>query len=184
VKVIPTKLPGVLIIEPQVFGDQRGFFMESWSQKRYEDVGLPATFCQDNVSFSAKGVLRGLHYQRVNTQGKLVTVLHGEVFDVAVDIRVGSPDFGRWVGVQLSGENKRQFYVPEGFAHGFCVLSDTALFMYKCTNYYDPSAELGLLWNDPDIGIEWPVAEPVLSVKDQVNSRLKDIPIEKLGRYK
>lgn len=174
-KVLETKLPGVLIIEPDVHGDARGFFMETWQQKRYAEYGLPANFVQDNLSLSHKGVLRGLHYQDPNPQGKLVYVLQGEVFDVAVDIRRDSPTFGQWVGVTLSSENKRQLYIPEGFAHGFCVTSETALFAYKCTDYYNPQAEHGIIWNDPDIGIEWPVKKPVLSEKDRQNMRLKDI---------
>lgn len=181
--IVETQLPGVVIIEPQVFGDSRGFFMESWSKARYEAAGLPEAFCQDNVSLSAKGVLRGLHFQHPQGQGKLLSVLQGEVFDVAVDIRVGSPTFGKWIGVRLSSENKRQLYVPEGFAHGFCVMSDIALFMYKCTAYYNPQTEAGLLWNDPDIGIAWPAGEPLLSAKDRENFRLKDIPKAKLPSF-
>jgi dTDP-4-dehydrorhamnose 3,5-epimerase len=180
VKVIETKLPGVLIIEPRAFGDARGFFMETWQQERYEKIGIREKFVQDNLSYSTRGVLRGLHYQQPNTQGKLVSVVHGEVFDVAVDIRVGSPTFGQWVGVNLSGENHRQLWVPPGFAHGFCVLSDTTYFTYKCTDVYTPSAEGGIIWNDPNIGIEWPMKDIVLSEKDQVYSRLKDIPGERL----
>lgn len=178
--VIETNLQGVVIIEPKVFGDNRGFFMETWNQEKYEKAELPFNFVQDNLSFSTKGVLRGLHFQNPNPQGKLVYVLQGEVFDVAVDIRVGSPTFGQWTGVTLSSENKRQFYVPEGFAHGFCVLSDTALFAYKCTEKYNPQAEGGIVWNDPDIGIEWPIREPILSDKDSKSLRLKDICLNQL----
>jgi len=181
--IVATNLPGVVIIEPQIFGDSRGFFMESWHQDRYEAAGLPGAFCQDNVSLSAKGVLRGLHFQHPQGQGKLVSVLQGEVFDVAVDIRVGSPTFGKWVSARLSSDNKRQLYVPQGFAHGFCVLSEGALFMYKCTDYYNPATETGLLWNDPDIGIAWPVDDPVLSAKDRNNMRLRDIPRAKLPSF-
>ncbi|AIF53712.1 dTDP-4-dehydrorhamnose 3,5-epimerase [Pelosinus sp. UFO1] len=173
--VIDTKLQGVVIIEPKVFGDNRGFFMETWNKEKYEQAGLPYNFVQDNLSFSTKGVLRGLHFQNPNPQGKLVYVLQGEVFDVAVDIRLGSPTFGQWEGVILSSENRKQFYVPEGFAHGFCVVSETALFAYKCTDKYNPQAEKGIIWNDPDIGIKWPIAEPILSEKDNVNLRLRDI---------
>lgn len=173
-KVLETKLPGVLIIEPDVHGDARGFFMETWQKERYAQYGLPTNFVQDNLSFSHKGVLRGLHYQDPNPQGKLVYVLQGEVFDVAVDIRRGSPTFGQWVGVTLSSENKRQLYIPEGFAHGFCVTSETALFAYKCTDYYNPQAEHGIIWNDPDIGIEWPVKKPILSEKDKECSLLRE----------
>ena len=181
--VIQTKLPGAIIIEPQVFGDARGFFVETWNQARYAAVGLPLDFVQDNLSFSARGVLRGLHFQNPNTQGKLVYVLQGEVFDVAVDIRKGSPNFGQWVGVMLSSENKRQFYVPAGFAHGFCVTSETALFAYKCTDIYNPQAENGIIWNDPDIGIKWPVSNPILATKDQRNLRLRDIDCDKLPKF-
>ncbi|WP_312420869.1 dTDP-4-dehydrorhamnose 3,5-epimerase [Anaerospora hongkongensis] len=182
--VIETNLQGVVIIEPKVFGDNRGFFMETWNQEKYEKAGLSFNFVQDNLSFSTKGVLRGLHFQNPNPQGKLVYVLQGEVFDVAVDIRVGSPTFGQWTGVTLSSENKRQFYVPEGFAHGFCVLSDTALFAYKCTDQYNPQTEGGIFWNDPDIGIEWPIMEPILSDKDNKSSRLKDICLNQLFKYR
>jgi len=183
VKVIETKLPGVLIVEPRVFGDIRGFFMETFSQGKYEGLGIKEKFVQDNLSFSSRGVLRGLHYQNPNSQGKLVSVVQGEVFDVAVDIRTGSPTFGQWVGVNLSGNNHRQLWVSPGFAHGFCVLSDTAYFTYKCTDIYTPSAEGGVMWNDPDIGIEWPIEEPLLSDKDEVYPRLKDVPSERLPKY-
>ena len=161
--VLETGLPGVVIIEPDVFGDDRGFFMETWNGRRYEEAGLPGRFVQDNLSYSARGVLRGLHFQNPQAQGKLVSVLRGEVFDVAVDIRVGSPTFGEWTGVTLSAENKRQFYVPPEFAHGFLVTGEDALFFYKCTDYYAPSAEGIVLWNDPEIGIEWPTDAPTLS---------------------
>ena len=174
-KVIETDLPGVLIIEPKVHGDARGFFIETWHASRYAEHGLPERFVQDNHSRSSRGVLRGLHYQLQQPQGKLVRVTQGEVFDVAVDIRRGSPTFGRWVGVHLSGDNHRQFYVPPGFAHGFCTLSETADFLYKCTDYYHPQSERGVLWNDPDIGIEWPQVEVRLSDKDSANRRLRDL---------
>lgn len=174
-KVIATGLPGLMLIEPKVFGDSRGFFMETWNQARYVEQGLPGVFVQDNISLSQKGVIRGLHFQNPNSQGKLVYVLQGEVFDVAVDIRVGSPTFGKWEGVTLSGENKRQFYIPEGFAHGFCVTSETALFAYKCTELYRPQSEYGLSWQDPDLGIKWPIQKPLLSEKDLIYPRLKDI---------
>ncbi|MEA4836646.1 MAG: dTDP-4-dehydrorhamnose 3,5-epimerase [Anaeromusa sp.] len=182
-KKIETDLQGVWIVEPKVFGDQRGFFYETWQQQRYADIGIKGTFVQDNVSFSRKGVLRGLHYQQPHSQGKLVTVLQGEVFDVAVDIRVGSPQFGQWTGVVLSGENHRQLWIPEGFAHGFCVLSDTAYFSYKCTDVYAPDCEGGILWNDPDIGIKWPLEDVVLSDKDQIYPCLKEVSFEKLPKY-
>lgn len=181
--VIETNLPGVIIIEPKVFGDTRGYFFETWQQARYEAIGIKEKFVQDNVSFSARGVLRGLHYQKPNTQGKLVSVLQGEVFDVAVDIRVGSPNFGQWTGVLLSGENHRQLWVPPGFAHGFCVTSETAYFSYKCTDLYTPQAEGGIIWNDPDIGIEWPLVDVVLSDKDKVYTKLKDMAADKLPQY-
>jgi dTDP-4-dehydrorhamnose 3,5-epimerase len=183
VKVTETKLSGVLLIEPDVYGDNRGYFLETWNAARYREYGLPEKFVQDNLSFSRRGVLRGLHFQNPNPQGKLVYVIQGEVFDVAVDIRLGSPTFGQWVGVTLSSDNKRQLYIPEGFAHGFCVLSDTALFAYKCTDFYNPRAEGGIIWNDPDIGIAWPVSEPIISDKDKANLRLRDIPSEKLAGY-
>ena len=182
-KKIETDLQGVWIVEPKVFGDQRGFFYETWQQQRYADIGIKGTFVQDNVSFSRKGVLRGLHYQQPHSQGKLVTVLQGEVFDVAVDIRVGSPQFGQWTGVVLSGENHRQLWIPEGFAHGFCVLSETAYFSYKCTDVYAPDCEGGILWNDPDIGIKWPLEDVVLSDKDQIYPLLKEVSFEKLPKY-
>ncbi|MFA0204163.1 dTDP-4-dehydrorhamnose 3,5-epimerase [Vibrio breoganii] len=170
-KVIDTEIPEVKIIEPAVFGDERGFFMETWQQKKFEELvtGKPTQFVQDNHSKSKKGILRGLHYQTENTQGKLVRVVSGEVFDVAVDVRKDSPTFGQWVGVYLSAENKRQLWVPEGFAHGFYVTSDEAEFVYKCTDYYNPGAEVSIKWNDPSLGIEWPITLlPSLSEKDNV----------------
>jgi dTDP-4-dehydrorhamnose 3,5-epimerase len=175
VRLISTEIPGLIIIEPRVLGDARGFFVETWHEARYGEVGVPARFVQDNVSFSARGVLRGLHFQNPKAQGKLVTVLQGEAFDVAVDIRVGSPTFGRAIEVVLSGENKRQMYIPPGFAHGFCVTSESALFMYKCTDFYAPEAEKGIAWNDPDLGIRWPAEQPTLSAKDSNYPRLKDL---------
>jgi len=184
VNVIKTDLPGALIIEPKVFGDARGFFMESWNAARYEEHGIPNHFVQDNLSYSACGVLRGLHFQNPNPQGKLVSVLEGEVFDVAVDIRVGSPTFGVWTGVTLSAENKHQFYVPPDFAHGFIVTSEAALFSYKCTDYYNPQADGSILWNDPEIGVEWPVEDPTLSEKDRAAPSLSEIPEGRLPRYR
>lgn len=181
--VIETDLPGVLIVEPDVFGDERGFLMETWNRKRYEEAGLPTVWAQDNLSFSQKNVLRGLHFQNPGPQGKLVYVLSGEVFDVAVDIREGSPTFGEWTATTLSSKNRRQFWVPEGFAHGFAVLSDTALFAYKCTTLYNAEADAGVFWNDPDIGIEWPIAEPMLSGKDKNAPRLAELPAGKLPKY-
>lgn len=176
-EVIPTSIPDVKIIEPKVFGDERGFFMESWNQQAFKDAGLDLEFVQDNHSRSSQGVLRGLHYQTEQTQGKLVRVSQGEVFDVAVDMRRSSPHFGQWVGVVLSAENKRQFWVPPGFAHGFYVMSDSADFQYKCTDYYAPHAEHSLLWNDPELNIEWPLVNgepPSLSAKDIEGKPLKD----------
>lgn len=168
---IKTSIEGVYIIEPTLFGDARGYFMESYHKETFAEAGLTMNFVQDNESRSKKGVLRGLHFQTEHVQGKLVRVVEGEVFDVAVDLRPGSPTFGKWEGVTLSAENKRQFYVPEGFAHGFVVLSETATFQYKCTNYYDPKHEGGILWNDPEIGVKWPtrdLGEILLSDKDKV----------------
>ena len=178
--VIATELPGVLIVEPKVFPDARGFFVETYNKERYAACGIAADFVQDNLSFSSRGVLRGLHYQNPHAQGKLVYVLQGEVWDVAVDIRPGSPQFGRWTAVTLSSDNKRQFYIPPGFAHGFCVLSDTALFTYKCTDLYHPECDGGIRWDDPDIGITWPVVEPLLSDKDRKQPLLKDVPTGRL----
>jgi dTDP-4-dehydrorhamnose 3,5-epimerase len=164
--VLPTALPGVVIIEPRVFEDRRGFFFESYHAERYERAGLPAQFVQDNQSRSGVGTLRGLHYQLRRPQGKLVRVLRGTIFDVAVDIRRGSPTFGRWVGVELSAANKRQLFVPAGFAHGFCVTSQESEVEYKCTDYYVPHDERGIIWNDPLVAVAWPLAEPLLSEKD------------------
>jgi len=174
VTVVPTSLPEVLILEPKVFGDERGFFFESFNAREFEQVtGLQRTFVQDNHSRSARGVLRGLHYQIQRAQGKLVRVVSGEVFDVAVDIRRNSPNFGKWVGVTLSAENKRQVWIPEGFAHGFLVVSESAEFLYKTTDYYAPEFERSIRWNDPAIGIEWPIqGAPVLAKKDEVGSLL------------
>ncbi|MEL4378916.1 dTDP-4-dehydrorhamnose 3,5-epimerase [Shewanella algae] len=176
-KVIDTKIPDVKIIEPTVFGDERGFFMETWNQKCFEELvtGKPTKFVQDNHSKSKKGILRGLHYQTKNTQGKLVRVVSGKVFDVAVDIRKDSPTYGQWVGEYLSAENKRQLWIPEGFAHGFYVTSEEAEFVYKCTDFYNPEAEHSIIWNDEDIGIEWPlITLPLLSGKDKLGITLSD----------
>jgi dTDP-4-dehydrorhamnose 3,5-epimerase len=182
-KVAQTKLPGVMVFEPDVFGDARGWFAEIFSSKRYEEAGLKLSFVQDNVSFSEKNVLRGLHFQYPHSQGKLVQALSGEVFDVAVDIRVGSPTFGQWFGETLSAKNHKQMYIPPGFAHGFYALSDNTLFSYKCTDYYSPATEGGIIWNDPDIGITWPADAPKISKKDTNYPRLKDIPKDKLPKY-
>lgn len=177
--VITTDLPGVVIIEPKVFGDDRGFFYESFNAKVFEEkTGVRTTFVQDNHSRSQKGVLRGLHYQLENTQGKLVRVTHGEVLDVAVDVRRSSPHFGQWVGVRLSADNRRQLWVPKGFAHGFVVLSDSAEFLYKTTDYYNPAAERCIRWDDPDLAIDWQLGEaPLLSAKDQLGKSLKDLDV-------
>lgn len=178
-KIIKTKIPDVLVIEPKVFGDERGFFFESFNQKVFhEHTGLDCQFVQDNHSCSTKNVLRGLHYQVKYAQGKLVRVVEGEVFDVAVDIRKKSPTYGQWVGEYLSAENKRMLWVPAGFAHGFVVLSDTAEFLYKTTDYYSPENERCIIWNDSDINIEWPMPQaPTLSSKDELGVRLKDAEV-------
>lgn len=181
-QVYPTAIPEVLIIEPKVHGDRRGFFVETFHAGRYADVGLRRPFVQDNLSRSARGVLRGLHLQNPNAQGKLVTVLRGEVLDVAVDVRVGSPTFGNHVAVHLSDENRRQFLVPRGFAHGFLVLSESADFFYKCDEAYSPDDELIIAWDDPAIGIDWGVRTPELSARDQTGSRLDKLT-SRLPRY-
>lgn len=164
--VTETALPGVLLLEPRVFPDERGHFMETWNRDRYAAAGVPDRFVQDNVSVSRRGVLRGLHFQHPHAQGKLVSVPWGEVWDVAVDVRAGSPRFGQWVGYSLSAENARQLWIPEGFAHGFVVLSERAVFQYKCTDVYHPEAERTLRWDDPELAIEWPVSDPLVSEKD------------------
>ncbi|MDA9919690.1 dTDP-4-dehydrorhamnose 3,5-epimerase [Porticoccaceae bacterium] len=164
--IIQTKLANCVIIEPKVYGDDRGFFLETFQAERYASAGITLPFVQDNHSRSSKGVLRGLHFQKTKPQGKLVRVVRGEVYDVAVDIRLGSPTYGRWEAVVLSEDNKKQFWVPPGFAHGFVVISDSADFEYKCTDYYDPSDEGSLLWSDPDLNIPWPIDKPILSEKD------------------
>lgn len=181
--VLETDLPEVLLVEPDVFGDERGFFMETFNAERYRQNGLPSRFVQDNLSYSAGGVLRGLHFQNPDQQGKLVYVLQGEVFDVAVDIRAGSPRFGQWTAATLSAENKRQLWVPEGFAHGFLVTSDAALFAYKCTARYNREAEGSVLYDDPGIGIRWPLRTPSLSDKDRNAPRLSEVPGESLPAY-
>ena len=182
-KVLPTKLAGVYIIEPQVFSDARGFFMETYHQRRYTESGINCNFVQDNLSRSVRGALRGLHYQVQQPQAKLIQVIKGAVFDVVVDIRRGSPSFGQWIGVDLSEENKRQLFVPQGFAHGFCALSEAADLVYKCTDFYAPEDEGGILWSDPDLAIDWPVAEPLISAKDSRLPRLAAVPPEKLPSY-
>jgi dTDP-4-dehydrorhamnose 3,5-epimerase len=179
-KIVETALPGALILEPQVFGDMRGFFYESYNKLRYHQAGIDADFIQSNVSRSARGVLRGLHYQWPNPQGKLVSVLEGDVYDVVVDIRRGSPTFGKSVGVMLTADNHRHFWVPEGFAHGFCVLSEFATFTYQCTALYDAKADAGIRWNDATLGIDWPLSEPLLSDKDSKAPLLQDVAPERL----
>jgi dTDP-4-dehydrorhamnose 3,5-epimerase len=183
-KVIETQLPGVLIIEPEIFRDDRGHFYETWHQIRHGAAGLPERFVQDNLSYSGRGVLRGLHYQHPSAQGKFVSVIRGEIFDVALDIRVGSPTFGQWTGVTLSAENGRQIYIPEGFAHGFFVTGESATVYYKCTNLYDARSEGSILWNDPDLDIHWPTTRPVLSPRDGHAPRLSEIPVNQLPRYR
>lgn len=178
--IIPTKLKDVLIVEPKVFTDNRGFFMETYHLSRYQSMGIDRQFVQDNLSYSVKGTLRGLHFQINHPQAKLVQVIQGEIFDVAVDIRPGSPTFGQWVGEYLTSDNKRQLFIPEGFAHGFCVLSDTALFLYKCSDVYAPGDEGGILWSDPDIGIVWPVQHPIISEKDSRFSCLSELRKDQL----
>jgi dTDP-4-dehydrorhamnose 3,5-epimerase len=181
-KFVPARLPGVIVIEPDVFRDPRGFFFETYHAQKYRDGGITASFVQDNHSRSTRGILRGMHAQRLHPQGKLVRVLQGEVFDVAVDIRRGSPTFLKWFGVTLSADNFRQCYVPPGFAHGFVVLSQVAEFEYKCTDFYDPSDELRIRWDEPAIGIEWPLPDPVLSDKDRAARPIAEL-MEQLPRY-
>ena len=179
--VLPTELPGVLIIEPRLFSDERGLFFEAWNQEQFARHGLATEMRQDNVSWSRQGVIRGLHYQHPHSQAKLVYVLEGEVFDVAVDVRVGSPTFGRWKGTTLSAENRRQLYMPAGFAHGFCVVSDGALVAYKCSDVYRAECDAAVAWNDPELGIRWPLmGEPIVSAKDRTAPRLADVPRERL----
>lgn len=182
-KVIETDLPGCLVLEPQVFGDDRGFFYESFNSDKLAQHGLQPAFAQGNVSSSARGVLRGLHYQWPKPQGKYVSVLEGEVWDVAVDIRRGSPHYGKWTAVLLSAENKRHFWIPEGFAHGFVVLSERALFTYLCTATYDPAADASIRWDDADLAIDWPVSDPLLSGKDAKAPFLADVAQERLPVY-
>ena len=177
--VTPTALPEVLLLEPKVFGDDRGFFFESYNRRQFQEAtGLDVSFVQDNHSRSSRGVLRGLHYQLQHAQGKLVRVVSGRVFDVAVDVRRSSPSFGQWVGIELSAENKRMLWIPRGFAHGFLVLSEFAEFLYKTTDYYSPVHERAIAWNDPEIGIDWPLkSSPVLSAKDQAALPLRDAEV-------
>ena len=174
-KFTPKAIPDVILIEPDVHRDARGFFLETWHEHKYAEGGISGPFVQDNHSHSRRGSLRGLHAQREHPQGKLVRVVDGEVFDVAVDIRRGSASFGQWVGDRLSGENLRQLWIPPGFAHGFCVLSETVHLEYKCTDFYNAADEIAIAWNDPEIGIEWPISDPTLSAKDAAASRLRDV---------
>lgn len=182
-QITETSLPGVLLIQPRVFGDARGFFMETYRENVLAGAGIRETFVQDNHSRSARGVLRGLHYQLQHPQAKLCRVSQGEVLDIAVDVRVGSPSFGKWVGVVLSGENHAQLYIPKGFAHGFVVRSETADFLYKCSDYFDAADDRGVLWNDASLGIDWQTAEPILSEKDQRYLPLAEIAREQLPSY-
>ena len=183
-EVVSLSIPDVKLIKPKRFGDQRGFFQQTYQAEQYREAGIECTFVQDNWSRSTRGVLRGLHYQLRNPQAKLVTVMHGAVYDVAVDIRKGSPTFGQWVGEELTEENGHQLFVPRGFAHGFVVLSDSVDFIYKCDNYYTPGDEYGIAWNDPDLNIQWPDAgaEPILSDKDRMTEPLKSTPEENLPK--
>ena len=182
-RVESTKLSGVMIIEPEIYRDPRGFFAETYQSKRYAEHGLPLVFVQDNHSRSIRGTLRGLHLQLTQPQGKLMHVIEGAIFDVAVDMRVGSPSFGQWIGAELTGQNLKQLYVPPGFAHGFCVISDQADVSYKCTDYYLPGDEIGIAWNDPDLAIQWPTSTPLLSKKDANAFTLREV-LSRLPRYK
>jgi len=182
VRFLPTELPGVLIVEPDVHRDGRGFFLETYHAERYRAAGIAGPFVQDNHSQSSAGTLRGLHLQLRRPQGKLVRVVEGEIFDVAVDVRVGSPTFGRWVGNFLSAGNFRQCYIPPGFAHGFCAVGGPVQVEYKCTDLYDPASEIGIVWNDPDIGIAWPVRDPTLSPRDRQHPRLSEL-LDRLPRW-
>jgi dTDP-4-dehydrorhamnose 3,5-epimerase len=182
-KILPSSLPEILIIEPSVFQDERGFFMETYQQRRYAEAGIESVFVQDNLSYSVRGTLRGLHYQVKYSQAKLIQVIEGTIFDVALDIRRGSPSFGQWTSVHLSDENKRQLFLPQGFAHGFCVLSESAQVVYKCTDYYAAEDEGGVLWSDPTLAIAWPLSKPLLSEKDSQLPCLADIPPEHLPVY-
>lgn len=180
---LPTSLPDVWEFRPQVFRDARGFFLETYNKKKFVELGIPEVFVQDNHSLSVKGTLRGLHYQLLHPQAKLCRVIEGEALDIAVDIRVGSPTFGKWAGVLLSAEKMNQIFIPEGFAHGFVVLSEKVQLLYKCSDVYDPSDEHGVIWNDPDLAISWGISNPLLSKKDAKFPSLSDIPREFLPRF-
>lgn len=182
-KITQTEIPGVIILEPKVFQDDRGFFMETYQQQKYLEAGINTSFVQDNLSFSQKNTLRGLHYQYPHGQAKLVQVLQGSALDVAVDIRHGSPTFGKWVSVELTENNNRQFFIPAGFAHGFVVLNDTALFSYKCSDYYSPSDEKGIVYSDPHLDINWPKSEFILSDKDKTYPCLQEIALKDLPKF-
>lgn len=183
-KVVASEIGGVLLVEPKVFGDARGFFVETFHEARYREHGIAGPFVQDNMSRSARGIVRGLHLQQPHGQGKLVWVVEGSVLDVAVDVRVGSPTFGKWAAYEISAENHRQVWVPPGFAHGFAVTSESALFVYKCTDVYHPEAEVGVLWNDPDLAIPWPIErEAIVSDKDRRHPRLRDVDPARLPRF-
>ena len=182
-KIITTSIKGILIIEPVTFRDKRGFFMETYNRNRYNASGINATFVQDNLSCSLKNTVRGLHFQIKHPQAKLIQVITGEIFDVAVDLRPGSATFGKWIGILLSDENRRQVFIPEGFAHGFCVLSESALFHYKCSDFYTQDDEGGIIWSDPDIGIEWPVQNPIISEKDKQYQKLSNLTADELPSF-
>jgi dTDP-4-dehydrorhamnose 3,5-epimerase len=182
-KVVRTAPEGIMIIEPQVYRDSRGYFLETYQADRYYNAGFPESFVQDNLSFSTKGTLRGLHFQIQRPQAKLVQAVTGEIFDAAVDIRPGSKTFGQWAGVLLSEQNKRQVFIPAGFAHGFCVLSASAHFLYKCTEFYNPDDEGGIIWSDPSIGIDWPIGEPIISEKDRAFPSLSELFPDRLSGH-
>ena len=182
-KISTTAIEGILIIEPKTFRDKRGFFMETYNQRRYNASGINATFVQDNLSYSLKNTVRGLHFQIKHPQAKLIQVILGEIFDVAVDLRPASDTFGKWVGIHLSNKNTRQVFIPEGFAHGFCVLSEFAYFCYKCSDFYAPDDESGIIWSDPDINIEWPVENPIISEKDKQYQKLSGLTAEQLPSF-
>jgi dTDP-4-dehydrorhamnose 3,5-epimerase len=181
--IFTTSLEGLLIVEPKIFEDKRGFFMETYNRRKYEAAGITETFVQDNVSYSLKNTLRGLHFQLRQSQAKLVQAISGEIFDVAVDLRPGSATFGKWTGARLSDKNGRQMYIPRGFAHGFCVLSEFAMFYYKCSDFYAPDDEGGIIWSDQDIGIEWPVENPIISEKDKHYPKLAGLSAEQLPSF-
>jgi len=181
-RITEFQLKGLLLLQPKVFRDERGFFMETWNARKYGQLGLPATFVQDNLSRSSRGTLRGLHYQKPHSQGKLVSLLKGKVWDVSVDLRLDSPTFGKWAGITLDSDSGSQLYIPPGFAHGFCTLSEEALFFYKCTDFYSPDDERGIAWNDPQLNINWPVSDPLLSSKDRGYPNLGEVLPEDLFR--